>query len=520
MLLQHRAHLIQRCCHSLISIRPPRRNMSFGISASSVGASAITEVKNDVAWRPAVPVGHSTYTWTGSSGGKHATTSKTHQERPAKHFPAAGDAARIPAAAEVPATSSSAPSAPAASKSQKPLKKDTPAPTAAVEKSHASKASKPQTAASKQPKATASSASPSAASASSSASNVRPSVLSHPQFASVRLTDIGANLSDDMFQGGYHGKSKHAPDLEQVLERAKSRGVDRIIVTAGSAPESGHVLDLVAKLQAADPEQKRFPQLFSTVGVHPTRSKQWNGSPAHQEAYFRQLLTAIDRGMAHSPPTVVAVGECGLDYDRLHFSDKQSQNAHFAKHFDLLEAVHAKYGVHLPLFLHDRNTAGDFAAVMKKNRARFVHGVVHSFTGTIEELKAHLELGLYIGINGCSLKTEENLAALHHIPLDRLLLETDAPWCDVKNTHASAPLVSPASRLPVAGKPENFQAGLGVKGRNEPGNMIHVLEVVAAHLGVDPIELAAIVEENTRKVFFPNEKTKTADAAASAASSS
>lgn len=62
--------------------------------------------------------------------------------------------------------------------------------------------------------------------------------------------------------------------------------------------------------------------------------------------------------------------------------------------------------------------------MVRANRHRFTNGVVHSFTGTVEEMKKLLELDLYIGVNGCSLKTEENLAAVKEIPLDRIMLET------------------------------------------------------------------------------------------------
>ena len=106
----------------------------------------------------------------------------------------------------------------------------------------------------------------------------------------------------------------------------------------------------------------------------------------------------------------------------------------FLKQIDI--ACEAK----LPMFLHNRETGGDFLDVMREHAPRIMKetrgAVVHSFDGSAEEAAALISLGLYVGINGCSLKTDENIKVAAGIPLSRLLLETDCPWCGIRRTHA------------------------------------------------------------------------------------
>ncbi|KAF0698288.1 Aste57867_11081 [Aphanomyces stellatus] len=294
----------------------------------------------------------------------------------------------------------------------------------------------------------------------------------------VRLIDIGANLVDPMFVGLYRGKQKHANDFEHMLTRAFANHVEKIIVTGGSLSESKEALALA----------REHDNLHCTVGVHPTRCNEFLDDP---ETYMQGLHDLIRDGKTDGK--VVAVGEFGLDYDRLEFCDVATQKEYFARQFELARVSK------LPLFLHNRNTGEDFYDMISRHRDAFREGVVHSFTGTAEEAKKLLDLGLFIGINGCSLKTEENLAVVKSIPVDRMMLETDAPWCDIRPTHASFPFVK---TLFDAKKPEKFQAGVPVKGRNEPCTMIQVLEVVSALHGMDAADVAETVYANTHRVFF------------------
>ena len=216
----------------------------------------------------------------------------------------------------------------------------------------------------------------------------------------LRFIDIGANLTDPVFHGIYHGKHCHADDMHDLLTRSFKAGMDKIIITGSDFEESEKALALA----------RTDDHLYCTVGCHPTHSKAIDEGG---EAYIDKLLALIREGAGK----VVAVGELGLDYDRLHFSPAETQRKGFEAQLRLAEATS------LPLFLHNRAATADFADILRRNRARITGGVVHSFTGSPDELAPLLDLGLSIGINGCSLKTEENLEALKLIPDDKLMIE-------------------------------------------------------------------------------------------------
>jgi len=144
-------------------------------------------------------------------------------------------------------------------------------------------------------------------------------------------------------------------------------------------------------------------------------------------------------------------------------------------------------------------------ALCAKHRHRFTAGVIHSFDGTAAEAAAFVELGLHIGINGCSLKTAENVAVVRDaIPVEKLMIETDAPWCDIRKTHASFGMVT--SHWPQVGKPDKWKPDACVKGRNEPCMLRQVLEVVAACKASTPEEIGPQILRNTNDVFFPQQK--------------
>ncbi|XP_077545028.1 deoxyribonuclease TATDN1-like isoform X2 [Haemaphysalis longicornis] len=296
-----------------------------------------------------------------------------------------------------------------------------------------------------------------------------------------KLIDVGTNLTDPMFRGMY-GSCSHPNDLDQVLERARANGVEKIVVTGGNLEDSREALQM-----ATD----HAGMLYSTVGVHPTRAGDFEGLNGPPERYLDQLAEVVFEGAGR----VVALGEMGLDYERLHFCDKATQQRFFELQLRLVQPCGG-----LPLFLHCRRAGADMLNILRRNRTLFNGGVVHSFTDSREDAASFLELGLHISLNGCSLKTAENLDVAASIPGDRLVIGTDSPWCEIRPKHAGAKYVR--TSFPTK-KKEQFQPGFMVSGRNEPAKLVQVLEVLASVRGEDPDALAAQVYDNTCRLLFP-----------------
>lgn len=300
--------------------------------------------------------------------------------------------------------------------------------------------------------------------------------------ARLRLCDIGANIMDEMFYGEYHNKQQHESDVHQVVERAQSMGVCSIIFTGSCVKNSAETLAFCNTSPSKN-------GLFCTAGIHPCSSKVFEENGV--EETITNLRKVLDEGI--KAEKLVAFGECGLDYDRLNYCGVETQLLGFEKQLELA----TEYD--LPMFLHNRNTGDDFVNMMTKYKNRLRGGgVVHSFTGSALEMQALVDLGFYIGFNGCSLRTEEGLANAAAVPDHLLLLETDAPWCGIKPSHPSFKYVD--TTFPTK-KKEKFEEGVLVKDRNEPCTMVQVLEVIAKIRNRDPIELADQVYQNTETLF-------------------
>ncbi|MDR0268184.1 TatD family hydrolase [Paenibacillus sp.] len=259
----------------------------------------------------------------------------------------------------------------------------------------------------------------------------------------IPIIDIGVNLTNRAFD----------KDRGEVLARAEAAGVSPLVITGTSVASSRKA----AEFAGLHPQK-----LYATAGVHPHDVK---GCGAGTLDELRKLAAL---------PQVVAIGECGLDYNR-DFSPRDVQREWFRKQVKLAEELG------MPLFLHERDAFADFAAIMREFPEMIAKSVVHCFTGTVDELEAYLDMGFHIGITGwiCDERRGQHLRELvKRIPLERLMIETDAPY------------LTPRDMRP---RPKD--------GRNEPAFLEHIVKVVASCMGRDLEEVANGTRQTT-KAFF------------------
>jgi TatD DNase family protein len=268
----------------------------------------------------------------------------------------------------------------------------------------------------------------------------------------MQLVDIGANLTHPAFRD----------DFDAVMARARQAGVAQIIVTGTTVQESQAAFALAASHSDA---------LYATAGVHPHHARDCDS----------RTIPAL-RELAKDP-RVVAIGECGLDFNR-NYSPHLEQEKWFVAQIELALSLNR------PLFLHSRDAHPRFAEIVKHYQVK--NAVAHCFTGEREELKAYLDLGLYIGITGwiCDERRGRHLIDfVREIPKDRLLLETDSPYLTPRDLKPQ-----PKAR------------------RNEPAFLPHILRTVARALGRPAEEVAAETARNARQLFSLHESGSSAAA--------
>jgi len=275
-------------------------------------------------------------------------------------------------------------------------------------------------------------------------------------------------------------------------------GLSGFIITAGQLQETVDTVPLVAEINACLPAgSSGRSRVYTTLGTHPTRAN-GIGDLKEYSSTFTRLASEHARTAANPSGAVVCYGELGLDYDRLQFSSKQEQVDCLSLQLSLIASLRAARGIALPLFLHSRNCGDDLYDHLRASDIPSHHPlVVHSFDGPVPLMEKYLSLSssTFIGFNGCSLRTADNLLAAAACPLDRILVETDSPYCDIRATHASHPHVKTV--LDTC-KDKKYD-GRVVKGRNEPCAVTQVMEVMESVRGE---ALGEAVKGNVERCFF------------------
>jgi len=236
-----------------------------------------------------------------------------------------------------------------------------------------------------------------------------------------------------------------APELDAVVARARDAGVG-VLVSIGTR------LDGFARVREI---AEQFPDVWCSVGIHPHEA---------EKELLDKPKSLVDAARHRK---VVGIGETGLDYYYEH-SPRQQQIANFRTH------IEAARQTGLPVIVHTRDADDDTIRILRDEMAaRPFTGLIHCFTGTKRLADAALELGFCISVSGIATfkKSDALRAVLKDVPLERLLVETDAPYL--------AP-------MPYRGK------------RNEPAFVKHTAAALAVLKGVTALEL----EEATTANFF------------------
>lgn len=256
------------------------------------------------------------------------------------------------------------------------------------------------------------------------------------------LFDTHTHLNADQFEG----------EEEAVIARAKEIGVSKMLVVGFDTKTIKRAMTLV----------EAYDFLYAAVGWHPVDAKDMTDED----------LNWIEELASH--PKVVAIGETGLDYywDK---SAKDIQKEVFKKQIQLAKKVK------LPLIIHNREATDDVIDLLEQEGADEVGGVMHCFSGTLEQAKKCIDLNFYISFAGPV--TFKNAKALQEVarevPLERMLIETDCPYL--------AP-------HPFRGK------------RNEPAYVKYVAQQIAQLKNKDIDEIATITYNNAKQLFQISEE--------------
>ncbi len=270
-----------------------------------------------------------------------------------------------------------------------------------------------------------------------------------------------------------------AADRLAVLQRAKAAGVEAVLLPGSTLADSRAAVALVHELLVSE-EAAHLPELYVAVGVHPHESSGWEENTAAQ---LKELVLQGQQAGARlkRPATVVAIGEVGLDYHYM-LSPKDVQKKVFRLQLELADELD------LPVIIHTREAAADTLEILRQAKADgllrcdsnnpSLHpaGVIHCYSGSAEMVPDFLALGFMLGFDGpiTFKKAKVPKRALAATPLDRLVLETDAPYL---------------TPTPHRGK------------RNEPSYLPLIGEEAALLHGITVAEMAAATTANAKRLY-------------------
>lgn len=240
-----------------------------------------------------------------------------------------------------------------------------------------------------------------------------------------------------------------ADDIDGVISRMRDAQVTHAMCISVTYPEWPSVVALA----------ERYENIYATAGVHPD----------YEDIEEPSVESLLSRALH---PKVRAIGETGLDYYRLQ-GDLEWQRDRFRTH------IRAARECAKPLVIHTRSASEDTLRIMREEKAHEAGGVMHCFTETWDVAQAAMDMGFYISFSGIvSFKSAKELQAVaRQVPLDRMLIETDAPYL--------AP-------VPYRGK------------RNEPSYVKEVANAIATLRGVSIEEIANATSANFKRAFLAN----------------
>ena len=236
-------------------------------------------------------------------------------------------------------------------------------------------------------------------------------------------------------------------DREQILNDMETRGFTPCVVVGADMPSSRSSRALAAAR----------PWLYWAAGVHP------HDADTYTDEVHAELLSMMGEAKC------VAWGEIGLDY-HYDLSPRETQREVFARQLD------AACEIGKPLILHIREAHGDATDILRARRGKLPQGVVHCYSGSVEQAKIYLDMGFYLGFVGpVTFKKAPKLCeAARFCPAERMLVETDSPY------------MAPE---PCRGK------------RNDSSLLVYVLQKIAAAKGVTAEEMTRITHENGCRLF-------------------